>query len=231
MRIYSPSDSMSGWSVGSRPGSAQASEHVGNNNASLVRLLRQQQQQHQLMAKNAIFAEYSKAEQHKLLKLRRKGWVDPPKPNIDADLDSEAMQRILSLVNSAAADSKRPLNGVWSRFGKPYEALGKLQDTDLSCKGKHSASRMAREARAAAAAAVTAASTPDGAVKATKLAAPRDSEGGVSKKRQAVNAMLAQLTQNRVVTQAEAEEQLLLCRKSVLQFSTLERREAMFPQV
>ena len=182
------------------------------------------------MAKNAIFSEYSKAEQRKLLKLRRKGWVDPPRPQIDADLDSEAMQRIVSLVNAAAADIKRPLNGVWARFGKPYAPLGIY--TDLS-KGKHGASRLARGARAAAAAsaATVALSTPAAAPDTERVALPQAAQCTLSMKRQAVNAMLTNLTQNRVVTQTEAEEQQLLCRKSILQFSTLERREAMFPQV
>ena len=57
------------------------------------------------------------------------------------------------------------------------------------------------------------------------------SQQSVKAKNAAAIKAMATLPVQRQISKEEAEEQALLCRQSVLQFSTVERREATFPLV
>jgi hypothetical protein len=78
------------------------------------------------------------------------------------------------------------------------------------------------------------AETPESRERASADPGPADTEPACApprKQRLAVlDKVLDSLPAARVVTFEEQEEQALLCRKSIMQFSTVERREAAFPE-
>lgn len=45
---------------------------------------------------------------------------------IDDDIEAEARQRVTGLVSTAARHRKEQ-SGVWAPFGRPYQALGKVE--------------------------------------------------------------------------------------------------------
>lgn len=90
----------------------------------LLKLLQAQKHEHMHIAKDPIFRGYNAEVKRKEMKLRRHGWKEVPRPQIDEDLDAEAQQRIMTLISAAAHDNNRSLTGVWARFGKPYRPLG-----------------------------------------------------------------------------------------------------------
>jgi hypothetical protein len=130
---------MSAWDPSVRPTSASDAGKSGASSTQLdlVSLLQVQKRAHVLIAKNPLFREYNSEAKRKMVKLRRKGWKDAPKPQIDDDLDAEAMQRVMHLVSAAAADGNKSLTGVWARFGKSYQPLGVMHEVRRS--GLHAA--------------------------------------------------------------------------------------------
>ena len=119
----------------SRPDSASDAcgrQYVGSATNELLKLLATQKQEHHQIAKDPIFQEYHAEVKRKQLKLRRHGWKEPPRPQMDDDLDAEAQQRVMSLMTAMAHDTNRPLAGVWARFGKPYRPLGEFQQVCMA---------------------------------------------------------------------------------------------------
>jgi hypothetical protein len=94
----------------------------------LLKLLQQQKHEHKRIAKDPIFKEYHAEVKRKEIKLRGKGWKEAPRPQIDEDLEAEALQRMVMLVATAADDNSKSLTGVWARFGKPYQPLGRFEE-------------------------------------------------------------------------------------------------------
>lgn len=48
------------------------------------------------------------------------------KLQVDDDIEAEARQRVTGLVSTASRHRKEQ-SGVWAPFGKPYQALGKVE--------------------------------------------------------------------------------------------------------
>lgn len=112
----------------SRPGSAAPAPGSGNASSDLLKILQRQKQENLRIAKDPIFKEYHAQVKLREIKLRCKGWKDVAKPQIDEDLDAEAMQRMVTLVSSSAAENGRQREGVWAKFGKPYKPLGVFRE-------------------------------------------------------------------------------------------------------
>ena len=45
---------------------------------------------------------------------------------VDDDIEAEARQRVTGLMSKASRHRKEQ-SGVWAPFGKPYQALGKVE--------------------------------------------------------------------------------------------------------
>lgn len=94
--------------------------------SDLLKVLQQQKQQRLKLARDPVYLAYHAAEKHRMAKLKKKGWSEPPKPQVDEDIDAEARQRVIGLVSTAARHRNQQA-GVWAPFGKPYQALGAVQ--------------------------------------------------------------------------------------------------------
>ena len=116
----------------SRPGSANQGSGCVNASTDLLKILQRQKQETLRIERDPIFKEYHAQVKLRELKLRCKGWKDVAKPQIDEDLDAEAMQRMVALVATSAAEDGKNRAGVWARFGKPYKPLGLFQEVLLS---------------------------------------------------------------------------------------------------
>jgi hypothetical protein len=94
--------------------------------SDLLKLLQKQKQQRLKLARDPVYLAYHVAENHRMAKLKKKGWTEAPKPQVDEDIDAEARQRVTGLV-AAASRHRNQQAGVWAPFGKPYQALGAVE--------------------------------------------------------------------------------------------------------
>lgn len=107
-------------------GSACRAANNNNNRDNIIKMLKQQHLDGAALVHDPIFKEYRCAIKAREVKMRRKGWAEDAKPQIDDDLTAEGHARMMQLVADAASESQTPGVGVWARFGKPYEPLGRF---------------------------------------------------------------------------------------------------------
>lgn len=103
----------------------QGSPHATHE--AIRQLLKEQKEIGEKINKDPIFRDYRLEIRSNKMKLRSKGWKEPPRPQMDKDLDAEGHSRVMQLIANAAMEAKKECAGVWAKFGKPYQPLGNFE--------------------------------------------------------------------------------------------------------
>lgn len=67
---------------GSSGQNGQHSEKASTSNADLMKLLQTQKQQRVQLARDPVYHAYNAAEKQRMIKLKKKGWTEPVKPQV-----------------------------------------------------------------------------------------------------------------------------------------------------